>query len=274
MSLSVSGCVPSPVPASLVILTGASRGLGLALAGALAAAGYPLAVCSRTCSPELAALVTASKGRLWFQEADLAAPEADTGSVRRFLAAAVAWGASLEIPAYPYALINNAAIAAEGVLATFPEAAIEAVLRTNLHGPIQASRAFLRHFLSCRPGPEPGLRPSGGRILTISSIVARRGYSGLAVYAASKAGLEGLTRALAREVGRRGVTVNALAPGFLATDLSASLDGSQRQQIVRRTPLGRLGTPADVVPAALFLLSEGAAFLTGQVLTLDGGLTC
>jgi 3-oxoacyl-[acyl-carrier protein] reductase len=112
-----------------------------------------------------------------------------------------------------------------------------------------------------------------GAIINISSIIAQRGFSGLAMYAATKAGLEGLTRALARELGSRQIRVNAIAPGYLETEMSAALDEGQRQQIIRRTPLGRLGQVADVVPCVEFLLSPGARFITGQVITIDGGST-
>ena len=117
----------------------------------------------------------------------------------------------------------------------------------------------------------PGDRPSGPSIVVVSSTVAARGSPGLAVYAATKAGLEGFARALARELGPRGIRVNAVAPGFLATDLSASLSATARARIVRRTPLGRLGVPDDVVGAVEFLTGPRASFITAQVIAVDGG---
>jgi 3-oxoacyl-[acyl-carrier protein] reductase len=108
-------------------------------------------------------------------------------------------------------------------------------------------------------------------VVVVSSVVAARGSPGLAVYAATKAGLEGFARCLAREVGQRGIRVNAVAPGFLATELSATLSSADRERIIRRTPLGRLGDTADIIGAIDFLTSPGAAFVTGQTLTVDGG---
>jgi 3-oxoacyl-[acyl-carrier protein] reductase len=132
-------------------------------------------------------------------------------------------------------------------------------------GTLRLTRLFLRTLLA---------RNTAGRIINISSIIGSRGYTGLAAYAASKAGLDGATRALAREVGRRGITVNSVAPGYLETEMSASLEGGQRSQIVRRTPLGRLGTVSDVTPVVRFLLSDEAGYITGQTILIDGGITC
>jgi 3-oxoacyl-[acyl-carrier protein] reductase len=141
----------------------------------------------------------------------------------------------------------------------------ERVLNVNLISALRLSRLALRKMLS---------QGDKARIINISSIVGLRGYTGLAAYAASKAGMDGMTRALAREVGRRGITVNSVAPGYLATDLSASLKTEQRRQIVNRTPLGRLGEVADVVPMVRFLLSDEADFITGQTVVVDGGISC
>ena len=259
-----------------VIVTGGSRGLGLALVQGLLTAGYAVSTCSRTLSPALEELGVgcgmdygSGAAPLFWRAVDVTDPVA----VEAFIAAAVAWGGAQKSPisgrgleggATLYGLVNNAGLARAGVLATFPDIETATVLATNLAAPIHAARAFLRHLLPLR---------SGGRIINISSIVGRTGYSGLAVYAASKAGLEGLTRALAREVGPRAITVNAIAPGYLDTEMSAEMSAQHRSQIIRRTPLGRLGTAADVWPLLRFLLSDEAGFITGQTWVVDGGLT-
>jgi 3-oxoacyl-[acyl-carrier protein] reductase len=141
------------------------------------------------------------------------------------------------------------------------------MLGVNLRGAIVLVRESVRQML---------VQPDGGKgcsIVVISSVVASRGSPGLSVYAATKAGLEGFARSLAREVGPRGIRVNAVAPGFLETDLSASLSVDNRARLVRRTPLGRLGLPDDIVGAIDFLASTRAGFITGQTLTIDGGLS-
>jgi len=160
--------------------------------------------------------------------------------------------------------IANAAIAHEGVLATMRDDEIDSLLAVNVKASIVLVRECLRQMLTHTPAPGPS-------ITLVSSIVASRGSPGLSVYAATKAALEGFARSLAREVGPRGIRVNAIAPGFLETDLSATLSADNRTRIARRTALGRLGTTADVVGAIEFLTSPAAAFITGQVLTIDGG---
>ncbi|MBP2315845.1 SDR family NAD(P)-dependent oxidoreductase [Azospirillum soli] len=237
-----------------VIVTGGSRGLGLGLVEALLADGYRVSTCSRSPSDALERL--AGPDLFW-----KACRIGDAGEVRAFLDAAVEWAG----PSPLWGLVNNAGIAREGVLASFPEVDVEEVIQTNLVGAIQTARAFLRAKL-VRRGP--------GRIVNVSSIIGQRGYTGLAAYSASKAGLDGLTRALAREVGRLQVTVNSVAPGYLTTEMSGTLAEGQREQIVRRTPLGRLGDVADVVPVVRFLLGDGGAFVTGQTIVVDGGITC
>ena len=237
-----------------VIVTGGSRGLGFGLVEALLADGYRVSTCSRSPSEALKRLECPD---LFWQACRIG----DADDVRAFIDAAVEWGGASPL----WGLVNNAGIAREGVLATFPEIDVEEVIQTNLVGAIQTARAFLRAKL-VRRGP--------GRIVNISSIIGQRGYTGLAAYSASKAGLDGLTRALAREVGRLQVTVNSVAPGYLTTEMSGTLAEGQREQIVRRTPLGRLGDVADVVPVVRFLLGEGGAFVTGQTIVVDGGITC
>jgi 3-oxoacyl-[acyl-carrier protein] reductase len=173
--------------------------------------------------------------------------------------------ARIEAEAGPIqALINNAGIARDGVLAMMRPADIDAVLDVNLRGSLHLTRLVAR----------PMLARTGGSILNISSIIGLRGYSGLAVYSATKGGLDAMTRALARELGPRNIRVNSIAPGYLETEMSSTLGDEQRLQIVRRTPLGRLGRPADVVGAVLFLLSPASSFITGQTFVIDGGVTC
>jgi 3-oxoacyl-[acyl-carrier protein] reductase len=145
-----------------------------------------------------------------------------------------------------------------------PQDDLDTVLSVNLTGTLYLTRQVIRRML---------LSDQGGSIINISSIVGLRGYSGLSVYAATKAGLDAVTRSLARELGPRGIRVNSVAPGFLETEMTGGLSAAQIEQIKRRTPLGRIGHPADAVGPVLFLLSEASCFITGQVLVVDGGLT-
>lgn len=244
------------------VVSGGSRGLGLAVVARLLARGDRVATFSRSGSPELDALGEAHPGRLLHRRVDAA----DARALRRFVADAVAVFGSIDH------CIANAAIAAEGVLATVPDDDIDAMLTVNLRGSIVLVRECVRQFLvrPRRQGDGGGIS-GNGTVVVVSSIVAQRGSPGLAVYAATKAGLEGFARSLARELGPRGIRVNAVAPGFLVTDLSATLSEEDRARIVRRTPMGRLGTADDVVGAIEFLTGEGAGFITGATFTVDGG---
>jgi 3-oxoacyl-[acyl-carrier protein] reductase len=234
------------------LVSGGSRGLGLAVVERLLARGDSVATFSRSGSESLAALAAKHPGRLLIESLDAA----DASALRGFVERAAAAFGSIDH------CIANAAIAHEGVLATATDAEIDAMLAVNLRGAIVLVREAVRQMLVKAEQPS---------VTLISSIVASHGSPGLAVYAATKAGLEGFARSLARELGPRGIRVNAVAPGFLETDLSASLSADNRSRIIRRTPLGRLGLPADVVGAIDFLSSPRAAFITGQVLTIDGG---
>lgn len=238
-----------------VIVTGGSRGLGLATVSELLKRGYKVTTCSRSRSTELKVLEQEYDGRLMWFEAEIGREKDEIN----FVESAIEWS-DKDL----WGLVNNAGVAGEGILATFPSADVERILKVNLLGGIRMSRLVSRQLLTS---------DRGGRIINVSSIVGLRGYSGLAPYSASKAGLDGMTRALARELGRRNITVNSVAPGYFESAISESLGALQRNQIVRRTPLGRLATVNDLVPAITFLLSESASFITGHTLVVDGGIT-
>jgi 3-oxoacyl-[acyl-carrier protein] reductase len=249
------------------LVSGGSRGLGLAIVARLLARGDCVATFSRSGSSSLAALAAAHPDRLHVESLD----GSDSAAVIGFVGRVVERFGRLDH------CIANAAIAHEGVLATMRDDEIDSMLTVNVKASIVLVRECLRQMLANTPLPlgEGGHRPGEGApapsITLVSSIVASRGSAGLTVYAATKAALEGFARSLAREVGPRGIRVNAIAPGFLETDLSATLSADNRARIARRTALGRLGTTADVVGALEFLTSPAAAFITGQVLTIDGG---
>jgi 3-oxoacyl-[acyl-carrier protein] reductase len=162
------------------------------------------------------------------------------------------------------ALVGNAGTASEGTLALMGAEEIRRTLQTNLESVIHLARQGVREML----------RQGTGCVVFISSVAALRGYAGLALYSATKAALDGMTRSLARELGEKNIRVNAVAPGYFQSQMTAGMPDSLRQKIIRRTPLKRLGTAAEVAAAVCFLLSDEARFITGQTLVVDGGLTC
>lgn len=236
-----------------VLVTGVSRGLGLAIAARVAAdPAYRLIGLSRSLTEGYRALMEAHPDRVHFRETDVGDIDAIPGLVRDAVAA----------HGPVYGMINNAGIGTDGVLATMHQTDIERVMRVNLLAPIAFCKYTSRTMLKRREG----------RLINISSIIASTGFHGLAAYAASKAGLEGLTRSLSREVGKMGVTVNCVAPGYMETEMTAGLEGPKLDSIRRRAPLG-LARPEDAAGAVAWLLGPDGARVTGTVVTVDGGST-
>ncbi len=238
-------------------MTGASRGLGLAMATVLAAAGYRVIAVARGATDALSAAsrhaAERAVGAIEFRACDLAELERLAAFVRE-----------LRTEFGPiYGLVNNAGLGTPGMLSVMRDRDIERLVRLNTLSPMVLTKYVVRSMMSAR----------AGRILNVSSIVAQTGYSGLAVYGATKASLIGFTRALAREVGALGITVNAIAPGFIDTDMTEDLSEEQRGKIARRSALRRLAEPIDVARAAEYLLGAGGRNITGTVLTLDAGTT-
>ena len=240
-----------------VLVTGGSRGIGLAIVRKLAAAGYNVIAVARRESDELsdaiAEAVKRGRGGVHFRAFDLS--EIDV------------------IPAFAkelrdefgaiYGLVNNAGIGTEGLLATTHNSEIEALVRLNILSPIVLTKYIVRHMMA----------DGAGRIINMSSIIATTGYNGLSVYGATKAAASGFTRSLAREVGKLGITVNAIAPGFVDTELTQSLSDAQRKRIAGRSALRRLPEADDVARMVEFLLGDGGRNITGSVLTIDAGNT-
>ncbi len=237
-----------------VLVSGGSRGLGLALCAALLERGYRVSSFSRSESEAVAELNEMHKGRFCFATADMS----NAAELKRVVQHAISQHGDL------YGLINNAATAADGILAIQPDRDIIRTVRINLEATLLLTRLCLRSMIKTRDG----------RVVNVGSVAAVRGFSGLSVYGATKAALDGLTRCLAREVGRRGITVNSVAPGYFRTRMSGSVGEGQMQQIVRRTPLRRLAELRDVVPVILFLVSDEASFVTAQTIVVDGGMSC
>lgn len=252
-----------------VIVTGGSRGLGAAMVKGLLADGYRVSTCSRSKTEAIEQMHSDPEFSSRFYWGHCSVGNAE--EVERFVREAMTWSAEDGI----YGLINNAGIAQAGILATFPNVESEKILTVNLLGCIYVTRAVAQYLLRITSATEPGgSTKRGGRIINVSSIIGTRGYNGLAAYSASKAGMDGLTRALARELGRRNITVNSIAPGYVRTEMSSTLDEAQLNQIVHRTPLGRLPTERDILGVVRFLLSEAASMITGQTILVDGGISC
>lgn len=238
----------------VAIVTGAGRGIGAAVALKLASQGAAVACVSRTeaNARRSADQVAALGGRSMALAVDVADPAASEAAVM----AAIKEFGRIDI------LVNNAGVTRDGLLMRMSEADWDTVLSTNLKG------AF--HFT--RPAVRAMIRQRSGRIVNIASVVGLIGNAGQANYAASKAGLIGFTKAVAKEVAGRGVTCNAIAPGFITTDMTAALNDEQRERLLAVIPLGRFGEPDDIAEAVSFLAGDSGRYITGQVLTVDGGM--
>jgi len=239
-----------------VVVTGGSRGIGLALCVRLAGAGYRVIAIARNPSAELTAAAhaaaAAGMGEIAFQAADLSNVEEIPALAQRLRAAGAIYG-----------LINNAGSGAAAMLGLMRDQDIERLVRLNTLAPLVLTKHVARSMMTAR----------SGRIINIASVAASTGYSGLSVYSATKASLVGFTRSLARELGPLGITVNAIAPGYIDTDMTQSLREADRESIRRRSALGVLAQPDDVARSAEFLLGEGGRHITGTVITVDAGNT-
>jgi 3-oxoacyl-[acyl-carrier protein] reductase len=249
----------SPLRVSLLdnqiaVVTGAGRGIGRAIALKLAGDGANIVCVSRTAeNSEKIALEVKGLGRqAWAYAVDVADAKAVDASVEKILA---------QTPRVDI-LVNNAGVTRDGLLMRMSEEDWDTVLDTNLKGAFLFTRALSRVFLKQR----------SGRIINISSVIGLRGNAGQANYGASKAALLGFTKSVAREFASRGITVNAVAPGFIETDMTAVLSEAIRTDVLKAIPLGKLGKPEDVAQAVAFLASPAAQYITGQVLAVDGGM--
>jgi 3-oxoacyl-[acyl-carrier protein] reductase len=247
MKLDLSGRV--------ALVTGASRGIGRAIASTLAQAGATVVVNYReqqSAAEEAVEAIQASSGTALAVQADIS----DSADVERLLKTTLDTYGHIDI------LVNNAGIARDGLLLRMKEEDFDAVVQTNLRGAYLCTRAALR----------PMMKQRSGRIINITSVVGLLGNPGQANYAAAKAGLIGFTRSVAREVASRNITVNAVAPGFIVTEMTGKLDEAAQQAVLGTIPLQRLGQPQDVANLACFLASDMAEYITGQTLSVDGGM--
>ena len=238
----------------VAVVTGAGRGIGRAIALKFAAEGADVVVVSRPQenSEKVAAEIRALGRKAWAFAVDVADGAAVTAAADKILTDC----------GKVDSLVNNAGVTRDGLLMRMSDADWDTVLNTNLKGAFHFTRAFFRSFAKQR----------AGRILNISSVIGLIGNPGQSNYAASKAGLIGFTQSCARELAGRGVTVNAIAPGFIETDMTLDLNEELKGHILKQIPLGKFGTGEDIANAALFLSSAGARYITGQVLTVDGGM--
>ena len=246
---------PGELAGQVALVTGASRGIGAAIASRLARAGAKVAVnyhFSRDAAASVADDITSAGGEALLLEGDVSQDGFAESAVKQVIEQ---WQ-RIDI------LVNNAGINRDRLLLRMTTDEWDQVLEVNLRGAFLCTKYVLPHLI----------RQHSGRVVNISSVVGISGNPGQANYAAAKAGLIGFTKAVAREVASRKITVNALAPGFITTGMAEELPEHTRKQIMERIPMGQFGAPEDVAEAALFLCTAGAAYITGQVLAIDGGL--
>ena len=234
-----------------VLLTGATRGLGLSIAEELTKEGYFVVACGRKATPELDKVLGEKNGK--FYPFDLG----NTKGIHELVKKITDENGPL------YALVNNAALGHDGVLATQHESQIDELIRVNLQAPILLAKYASRSMLL----------GGQGRIVQISSIIASTGFNGLAVYGATKAGLIGFTKSLARELGPAKITVNAVAPGYMETEMTKTLKDDKLEKVKRRSPMNKLADVRDVARAVIYLLSDDAKMITGTTITVDAGST-
>jgi 3-oxoacyl-[acyl-carrier protein] reductase len=238
----------------VALVTGAGRGIGRSIALKFAAAGADVVCVSRTAenSEKVAQEIIGLGRKAWAHAVDVANGEAVNAAAEKILAEA----GRVDV------LVNNAGVTRDNLLMRMSEEDWDAVLDTNLKGAFLFTKALTRAFLKQR----------SGRIINVASVIGLIGNAGQANYAASKAALIGFTKAVAREVASRGITVNALAPGFIETDMTSVLNQEVKNEVLKKIPLNAFGQPDDIASAALFLASPAARYITGQVLTVDGGM--
>lgn len=238
----------------IAVVTGAGRGIGRAIALKFAEEGADVVCVSRTeaNSAKVAEEVRALGRKAWPFAVDVA----DAGAVNEAAEKILTETGRVDL------LVNNAGVTRDGLLMRMSDEDWDTVLNTNLRGAFLVTKAFTRMFVKQR----------SGRIINIASVIGLIGNAGQANYAASKAGLIGFTQSVARELAARGVTVNAIAPGFIETDMTAVLNDDVKKELLKRIPAGSLGQAEDIAHASLFLASPGSRYITGQVLTVDGGM--
>ena len=238
----------------IAVVTGAGRGIGRAIALKFANEGADVVVVSRTQenSEKVAAEIRALGKKAWAFAVDVSDSASVTAAAEKILAEC----GKVDI------LVNNAGVTRDGLLMRMSDADWDLVLNTNLKGAFLFTKAFSRAFAKQR----------SGRIINISSVIGLIGNGGQCNYAASKAGLIGFTQSVARELAGRGVTANCIAPGFIETDMTAELNAELKANILKQVPMGKFGAADDIANAALFLASASASYVTGQVLTVDGGM--